>query len=160
MKKKYDMNYTFSNDSNNGYVISSSENCRQTYNIYAYLGLAGLIAPRCRIIHRDSCRSVACISGTRIRFSDAAGLCGNHPLRHLRSGLCTSSHRDHRRHRRYHTKSDICQTMPDFFHHRLPVLQPDTRLPAVSSCLIFLLPAVTNSCFPVSILYNTYSYMI
>ena len=45
MKKKYDMNYTFSNDSNNGYVISSSENCRQPYNIYAYLGLAGLIAP-------------------------------------------------------------------------------------------------------------------
>ena len=45
MKKKYDMNYTFSNDSSNGYVISSSENCRQPYNIYAYLGLAGLIAP-------------------------------------------------------------------------------------------------------------------
>ena len=45
MKKKYDMNYTFSDDSNIGYVISSSENCRQPYNIYAYLGLAGLIAP-------------------------------------------------------------------------------------------------------------------
>ena len=45
MKKKYDMNYTFSNGSSNGYVISSSENCRQPYNIYAYLGLAGLIAP-------------------------------------------------------------------------------------------------------------------
>lgn len=45
MKKKYAMNYTFSDGSNNGYVISSSENGRQPYNIYAYLGLAGLIAP-------------------------------------------------------------------------------------------------------------------
>lgn len=45
MKKKYDMNYTFSDDSNKGYVISSSEYRRPPYNIYAYLGLAALIAP-------------------------------------------------------------------------------------------------------------------
>ena len=45
MKKKYTMNYTFNDGSSNGYVISSSENCRQPYNIYACLGLAGLIAP-------------------------------------------------------------------------------------------------------------------
>ena len=45
MKKKYTMNYTFRDDSNNGYVISSSENGRQPYDFYAYLGLAGLIAP-------------------------------------------------------------------------------------------------------------------
>lgn len=45
MKKKYDMNCTFSYGSSNGYVISSYANHRQPYNIYAYLGLAGLIAP-------------------------------------------------------------------------------------------------------------------
>ena len=45
MKKKYTMNYTFNDGSSNGYVISSSENCRQPYNIYACLGPAGLIAP-------------------------------------------------------------------------------------------------------------------
>ncbi len=45
MKKKYTMNYTFNDGSSNGYVISSSENCRQPYNIYACLGLAGRIAP-------------------------------------------------------------------------------------------------------------------
>lgn len=45
MKKKYTMNYTFRDDSNNGYVISSSENGRQPYDFYAYLGLAALLTP-------------------------------------------------------------------------------------------------------------------
>ena len=45
MRKKYDMNYTFSDGSSNGYTVKASGKERPPYDCYAYLGLAGLIAP-------------------------------------------------------------------------------------------------------------------
>ena len=45
MRKKYDMNYTFSDGSSNGYTVKASGKERPPYDCYAYLGLAALIAP-------------------------------------------------------------------------------------------------------------------
>ena len=45
MRNKYDMNYTFSNGSSNGYTVKASGKERPPYDCYAYLGLAALIVP-------------------------------------------------------------------------------------------------------------------